>query len=91
LALIGGFSVKRLTKGVGLVALPLLQRDGAMDIIMEDGQVLVKGPKCLIVLTKAQFIEALKRGKAYRRQQSMQGRLAQLAQNQRSPMGEGGE
>ena len=47
-----------------------------MDIIMEDGQVLVKGPKCLIILTKLEFIQALKRGKAYRRRQALQARMA---------------
>jgi hypothetical protein len=60
-----------------------------MDIIMEDGQVLVKGPKCLIVLTKSEFIQALKRGKAYRRREAMAQRLTTSAQEQRSASGEG--
>jgi len=47
-----------------------------MDITFQDGQVLIDAPKCLIVLTKAQFIEALKRGKAYRRAQQRQARMA---------------
>jgi hypothetical protein len=52
-----------------------------VDIVMENGQVLVKGPKCLIVLTKAQFVEALKKGKAYRRRQALQDRLAAAEAN----------
>ena len=47
-----------------------------MEISVEGGQVVIKVPKCLIILTKAEFIQALKRGKAFRRQQAMQARLA---------------
>ena len=47
---------------------------------MENGEVLVNGQKCLIILTKNEFIQALKRGKAYRRAQAMQARLAAAAE-----------
>ena len=47
-----------------------------MDISIEGGQVVIKATKCLIALTKAEFLQALKRGKAFRRQQAMQARLA---------------
>ena len=46
-----------------------------MDIIMENGEVLFKWPKCFIILTKNEFIQALKRGKAYRRREQMAQRL----------------
>jgi len=35
-----------------------------IEIEVKDGSYIVKAPKCVLVLTKAQFIEALKKGKA---------------------------
>jgi hypothetical protein len=48
-----------------------------MQITMKDGQVIVSLPKAVLVLTRAEFIEALRRGKQYRRREAMQGRLAE--------------
>jgi hypothetical protein len=50
-----------------------------MDITFKDGQVMIPIQKAVLVLTKAQFIEALKRGKAYRRTQARQARHADTA------------
>jgi hypothetical protein len=47
-----------------------------IEIEVKDGSYIVKAPKCVLVLTKAQFIEALQRGKAYRRVQQRSARLA---------------
>ena len=64
-----------------------------MDISFEDNQVLIKAPKCLIVLTKAEFVEALKRGKAYRRAQQRSARVAPIDEHTRGDGGtrKGGE
>ena len=62
-----------------------------MDISIEGGQVVIKATKCLIALTKAEFLQALKRGKAFRRREQMAQRLARLPQEPRSVTGEGGE
>lgn len=37
--------------------------------------VLLRIPKALVVLTRAQFIEALKRGKAWRRREALAARV----------------
>lgn len=47
-----------------------------IEIEVRDGAYIVKASKCVLGLTKAQFIEALKRGKAYRRAQQGAGRVA---------------
>jgi hypothetical protein len=46
---------------------------------VKDGQYIVHLPKCVLVLTRAQFIEALKRGKAYHRREAMQARRAKAS------------
>jgi hypothetical protein len=46
-----------------------------MDITFKDGQVIVTLPKAVLVMTKAHFIEALKRGKAFRRREALLKRL----------------
>ena len=46
------------------------------DVSFDGNQVLVPIPKALLVMTRQQFIEALKRGKAYRRAQARQARDA---------------
>ena len=45
-------------------------------IEVRDGAYIVKASKCVLVLIKAQFSEALKRGKAYCRAQQCVARLA---------------
>lgn len=47
-----------------------------MEIAFEDGQVIIPLPKAVLVLTRAQFIEALRRGKAWRRREATQARQA---------------
>jgi hypothetical protein len=47
-----------------------------MDIMFEGNQVVIPIPKAVLVMTREQFIEALKRGKAYRRAQQYAARLA---------------
>jgi hypothetical protein len=39
-----------------------------------DGLYHVQGPKCLLVLTKAELIRALRRGKWWKRRQALQAR-----------------
>ena len=50
-----------------------------MEIVFQDGEVIVHLPKCVLVMSRQQFIEALKRGKAYRRRQAMQARQQDTA------------
>jgi hypothetical protein len=45
-----------------------------IEIHIEQGQVIIQAPKCLLVLTKAEFIAALKRGKAFRRREAQAAR-----------------
>jgi hypothetical protein len=47
-----------------------------MEVDIDGDQVILREVKLTLVLPKTVFIEALKRGKAYRRQQSMVQRLA---------------
>jgi hypothetical protein len=54
-----------------------------MEIEFVEGQVLINAPKCLIVLTRQQVIEALKRGKAYRRAQQRSARVAPIEDHHR--------
>jgi hypothetical protein len=46
------------------------------EIDMKDGFYIIRAPKCVLVLTSAQFIEALKPGKAWRREEAWQARVA---------------
>jgi hypothetical protein len=46
------------------------------EIEFTDTEVLIKMPKTLLVLTKAQFIEALRLGKAYLRSTRPRARVA---------------
>jgi hypothetical protein len=50
------------------------------DIEFVDNQVLIRIPKALLVLTKQEFLQALKRGKAYRRREQRAKRMANAAQ-----------
>jgi hypothetical protein len=45
-----------------------------MGIDMCEGQVIVRLPKCVLVMSKPVFIEALKAGKAWRRREALQAR-----------------
>jgi hypothetical protein len=47
------------------------------DIEFIDNQVIIRIPKALLVLTKAQFIEALRQGKAYRRREQYMKRVTE--------------
>ncbi len=46
-----------------------------INIQIIDGQVIVRLPKTTLVMSKAQFIEALRAGKRWKRQQAMATRL----------------
>ena len=47
-----------------------------MTIVFQGHEVIIPIDKAILALTRAQFIEALKRGKAYRRRAALQARLA---------------
>jgi hypothetical protein len=66
---------------VALVALVALvaQREIMIEIECRDGWWIIKAPKMRLVLTKAQFIEALRRGRQYRRREQQQARLQKAA------------
>jgi hypothetical protein len=64
---------------VALVA----HRNNHVEITMKDGQVIVTLPKCVLVMTKAEFIEALKRGKVFRRREALHARLAHATRKER--------
>jgi hypothetical protein len=44
-------------------------------IEVKDGFYLISLPKCLVVLTKAEFIQALRRGKWWRRREALAARV----------------
>ena len=46
-----------------------------MHIEIRDGWVLIPAPKMLVVLSKAEFIRALRRGKQWRRREARQARV----------------
>jgi hypothetical protein len=46
-----------------------------IEITVHDGYYLITAPKCMLVLTKAEFIQALQRGKWWRRTEAMRARL----------------
>ncbi|MDQ3830549.1 MAG: hypothetical protein M3361_14850 [Candidatus Tectomicrobia bacterium] len=48
---------------------------------MRDGWVYVTANKCLLVLSRKEFIASLKRGKAVRRQQALAARIAPAGAN----------
>jgi hypothetical protein len=45
-----------------------------IEITLVDGLYHVKGPRCLLVLTKAELIRCLRRGKFWKRRQALQAR-----------------
>jgi hypothetical protein len=45
-----------------------------IEIQVQDGWYVVKLPKCTLMLTREQFIDALKGGKEWRRRQALQPR-----------------
>jgi hypothetical protein len=47
------------------------------DVEFVEGQVIIKIPKAILVMTVDEFRKALKRGKAYRRQQAYLKRVTQ--------------
>ena len=47
-----------------------------MEIRFEDRQVVVTLTKCVLVMTRAEFIEALRKGKQWRRSGALAARLA---------------
>ena len=58
---------------------------------MEGNEVIVRLPKCVLAMSRERFIECLRQGKRWRRQQSLAQRLTKSAQDQRSPSGQGYE
>jgi hypothetical protein len=46
-----------------------------IDIKVIDGLYVVQGPKCVLVLTKQEFIVSLRRGRWWKRRQALQARL----------------
>jgi hypothetical protein len=48
--------------------------EGGMDVHFIDGQVVIQATKYRLVMSREAFIEALKRGKAFRRRQALQAR-----------------
>jgi hypothetical protein len=57
-----------------------------IEIELKDGRYVVRGPKLFLVLTREQFIAALKRGKAYQRQQALAQRLGGADESPRQTM-----
>jgi uncharacterized protein HemY len=51
---------------------------------MEGNEVVVQISKAVLVMTRERFIECLRQGKRWRRQQAMAQRLTKLAQDPRS-------
>jgi hypothetical protein len=49
-----------------------------MELMFENNQVIIPIPKAVLVMTREQFIEALKRGKEYRRAQQQSARVAPI-------------
>jgi len=56
-------------------------RGDPLAVEFEEDQVLVRLPKCVLVLSRTQFVQALKAGKAYRRAEALRARLALLEEN----------
>ncbi len=54
-----------------------------MEIVFQDGQVIIALPKVILVLTREQFIAALRRGKAYRRREALAARKTPKASTER--------
>jgi hypothetical protein len=48
---------------------------GMIDVTVRDGLYIVTLPKCVLVLTKTEFVRALARGKWWKRRQAMAARL----------------
>ena len=46
-----------------------------MDITFKDGEVIIPIQKGVLVMTRAQFIDALKRSKQWRRQAALKARI----------------
>jgi hypothetical protein len=42
---------------------------------VKDGLYIISLPKCVVVMSKAQFLEALKKGKWWRRRQALAARV----------------
>ncbi len=55
-----------------------------MDVEIEGDEVILREVKLTLVMSKASFIECLRQGKRWRRQQAMAQRLTKLAQEPRS-------
>jgi hypothetical protein len=51
-----------------------------IDIRVVDGWYIIRGPKMVLVLTKQEFIQCLRRGRWWQRQQGLQARLAAITE-----------
>ncbi len=60
-----------------------------VELEMRDGWVYVRATKVLLVLSREEFIAALKRGKAVRRRQTLTDRLAQVVEKAEHSTGSG--
>jgi hypothetical protein len=56
-----------------------------MQVEMKDGQVIVTLPKAVLVMSQAEFVAALKKGKAWRRAQDLARRQAEAEASPRCP------
>jgi hypothetical protein len=56
-----------------------------MDIQFDGQQVIIPIDKAILVLSRQQFVEALRRGKAYGRRQALAARLAGQPQSREEP------
>ncbi|HEX9872531.1 MAG TPA: hypothetical protein VGC99_28825 [Candidatus Tectomicrobia bacterium] len=52
-----------------------------IDVKLIDGRFVVTLEKCILVLTKAEFVQALRRGKGFKRGQQLQDRLAKAQED----------
>jgi hypothetical protein len=56
---------------------------------MEGNEVIVRLPKCVLAMSRERFIECLRQGKRWRRQQSLAQRLTTSAQEPRGATDQG--
>jgi hypothetical protein len=60
-----------------------------IEIQAQDGWYIVHTPKSLLVMTKAEFIQALRRGKWWKRRQALDQRQAQALDEHAAAIPEG--
>jgi hypothetical protein len=51
-----------------------------MEILFQDGQVIIPLPKAVLVMSRAEFMASLKRGKAWRRRAALKARFEQVSE-----------